>query len=190
MAPLDLGQSAPWRRLASAGGVPILKPKAHKEMRAAFARGGHMANLLTRRRTDPFAPLFGDWMDDFWNRTHLLPMPRQAEMPAMERALMDIVDKGEAFEVKVDMPGVKKEDIDVSVEGTRVSIRAETQSTKEEKEGERILHTERFAAMYARTFELPVEVTETGADAHYEDGVLTLTLPKRAPLATKKLTIN
>lgn len=149
-----------------------------------------MANLLTRRRTDPFAPLFGDWMDDFWNRTYLAPMPRQAEMPAMERALMDIVDKGDAFEVKVDMPGVKKEDIDVSVEGTRVSIRAETQSTKEEKEGERILHTERFAAMFARTFELPVEVTETGADAHYEDGVLTLTLPKRAPLATKKLTIN
>jgi HSP20 family protein len=150
-----------------------------------------MANLLARRRTDPFAPLFGDWMDDFWNRTTMLPaMPRRADMPAMERALMDVVDKGDTFEVKVDMPGVKKEDIEVSIEGTRVSIRAETQSTKEEKEGERVLHTERFAAMYARTFELPVEVSEAGADARYEDGVLTLTLPKRAPQATKKLTIN
>jgi HSP20 family protein len=150
-----------------------------------------MANLLVRRRNDPFTPLFGDWMDDFWNRTSMLPaMPRYADMPSIERALMDVVDKGDAFEVKVDMPGVKKEDIEVSIEGTRVSIRAETQTTKEEKEGERVLHTERFAAMYARTFELPAEVTEAGAEARYEDGVLTLMLPKRAPLATKKLAIN
>lgn len=150
-----------------------------------------MANLLVRRRTDPFSPLFGDWMDEFWNRAGAFPvMPRYADMPSIERALMDVVDKGENFEIKVDMPGVKKEDIEVSIEGSRVAIRAETQTTKEEKEGEKVLHTERFAAMYARTFELPAEVTEAGAEAHYEDGVLTLTLPKRAPLATKKLTIN
>jgi HSP20 family protein len=150
-----------------------------------------MANLLTRRRTDPFAPLFGEWMDDFWNRPGMFPAaPRYADMPSIERALLDVVDKGESFEIKVDMPGVKKDDIEVSVEGSRVSIRAETQSTKEEKEGEKVLHTERFTAVYARTFELPAEVTESGADAHYEDGVLTLTLPKRAPLKTKKLTIN
>jgi HSP20 family protein len=85
---------------------------------------------------------------------------------------------------------VKKENIEVSIEGSHVSIRAETQTTKEEKEGEKVLHTERFAAMYARTFELPADVTEAGAEARYEDGVLTLTLPKRAPLASRKLTIN
>jgi HSP20 family protein len=71
-----------------------------------------------------------------------------------------------------------------------VAIRAETQSTKGEKEGERVLLTERLAAMYAQTIELPADVTETGAEAHYENGVLTLTLPKRAPLASRKLTIN
>ena len=149
-----------------------------------------MANLLARRRTDPFAPLFGDWMDDLWNRTGLATMPRYSDMPAVERALMDVIDKGDHFEVKVDMPGVKKEDIEVSIEGSRVAIRAETRSTKEEKEGERVLHTERFVAMYARTFELPADVTEAGAEAHYEDGVLTLMLPKRAPATTRKLTIN
>jgi HSP20 family protein len=149
-----------------------------------------MANLLTRRRTDPFSPLFGEWMDDLWNRTGLATMPRYADMPAVERALMDVVDKGDHFEIKVDMPGVKKEDIEVSIEGSRVAIRAETRSTKEEKEGDRVLHTERFAAMYARTFELPADVSEAGAEAHYEDGVLTLTLPKRAPTTSKKLTIN
>lgn len=156
-----------------------------------FVEGGTMANLLTRRRTDPFTPLFGDWMDDFWNRAGMIPaMPRYADMPSIERALMDVVDKGESFEIKVDMPGVKKENIEVSIEGSHVSIRAETQTTKEEKEGEKVLHTERFAAMYARTFELPADVTEAGAEARYEDGVLTLTLPKRAPLASRKLTIN
>jgi HSP20 family protein len=149
-----------------------------------------MANLLVRRRNDPFMPLLGDWMDELWNRAGYVGMPRQNDMPAVERALMDVVDKGDRFEIKVDMPGVKKEDIDVSVEGTRVMVRAETRSTREEKEGERVLHSERFVAMYARSFELPAEVSEAGADARYEDGVLTLALPKRAPLASKKLTIN
>ena len=149
-----------------------------------------MAKLLLRRRNDPFTPLFGDWMDDLWNRGALTTMPRYPDMPAVERALMDVVDKGDHFEVKVDMPGVKKDDIEVSIEGNRVAIRAETQTTKEEKEGERVLHTERFAALYARTFELPADVSEAGAEARYEDGVLTLTLPKRAPGTSKKLTIN
>ncbi|MCU0769316.1 MAG: Hsp20/alpha crystallin family protein [Burkholderiaceae bacterium] len=147
-----------------------------------------MANLLARRRNDPFMPLMGDWMDDLWQRS--MPLARAAGMPAVERALMDVVDKGDHFEIKVDMPGVKKEDIEVAVEGARVAIRAETRTTKETKEGERVLHTERSVAMYARSFELPAEVTESGAEARYEDGVLTLTLPKRAPLASRKLVIN
>jgi HSP20 family protein len=150
-----------------------------------------MANVLMHRRNTPFMPLFGDWMEEFWNRPGLLPLvPRYTEMPTVERALMDVVDKGDRFEIMIDMPGVKKDDIEVSVEGMRVSIRAETQSTREEKEGERVLHTERYAAMYVRTFELPTEVTEAGAEAHYENGVLTLTLPKRAPQTSRKLTIN
>ncbi|HTN49438.1 MAG TPA: hypothetical protein VMK32_08420, partial [Burkholderiaceae bacterium] len=70
-----------------------------------------MANLPVRRRSDPFLPFFGDWMDDFWNRAGFTAMPRYSDMPAVERALMDVVDKGDHFEIKVDMPGVKKEDI-------------------------------------------------------------------------------
>ena len=53
-----------------------------------------------------------------------------------------------------------------------------------------LLHSERFAATYARMFELPMDVSEAGSEAHYEDGVLTLMLPKRLPLASKKLTIS
>jgi HSP20 family protein len=148
-----------------------------------------MANLLVRRRNDPFTPMFGDWMDDFWTRA-AFPVARASEMPAVERALMDVVDRGDRFEVKVDMPGVRKEDIEVSIEGARVMLRAETRSVKEDKEGERVLHAERTTTMYARSFELPGEVSEAGAEARYEDGVLTLMLPKRAPLMSRKLTIN
>jgi HSP20 family protein len=53
-----------------------------------------------------------------------------------------------------------------------------------------VLHTERFAASYARTFELPVEVTEAGAEARFEDGVLTLTLQKRTPQTSKRLEVH
>jgi len=56
---------------------------------------------------------------------------------------MDVIDKGESSEVKVDLPGVKKEDIDVPVEGNRVSISAKTKEEKEVKEGDRVLHSER-----------------------------------------------
>jgi len=71
-----------------------------------------------------------------------------------------------------------------------VSITAESKGEKEVKEGERVLHSERYTASYARSFELPAEVTEKGADARFENGVLTLTLPKREPIATKRLAIH
>jgi HSP20 family protein len=103
---------------------------------------------------------------------------------------MDVVDKGEAFEVKIDMPGVKKEDINVSIDGERVTISAETKEEKEVKNGDKVLHTERYMTSYARSFELPTQVSDANADAHYEDGVLTLTLPKRAPTASQRLAIH
>ena len=148
-----------------------------------------MTNLLVRRRNEPM-PWFDEVFGDFWNRAAAPAMPRFAEAALAGRALMDVVDKGETYEVKVDMPGVRKEDIDVTVEGARVSISAETKSEKEEKEGDKVIHTERFAASYARTFELPVEVTEAGAEARYEDGVLTLTLKKRMPQSSKRLEVH
>lgn len=148
-----------------------------------------MTNLLVRRRNEP-APWFDEMFGNFWNRAGLPAMPRYAEAAMTGRALMDVVDKGDSYEVKVDMPGVRKEDIDVTVEGARVSISAETKTEKEEKEGDKVIHTERFAAAYARTFELPVEVTEEGAEARYENGVLALTLRKRTPQSSKRLEVH
>lgn len=146
-----------------------------------------MANVLTRR--DPFGSMFDELFSDFFARGGL-PAARSAELPAAVRARMDVVDRNDRFEVLVDLPGVKKEDIQVTVEGPRVAIAAETKSAKEEKEGDRVLHSERYAASYARTFELPVEVTEEGAEASFENGVLKLTLPKRAAVSSKRLAVK
>jgi HSP20 family protein len=141
---------------------------------------------MTRR--DPFGMLFEDFFNDGWMRPGWLA--RLPDMPAITRARMDVVDKGAAFEITVDLPGVKKDDIHVSVEGGRVAIEAETKSEREVKDGDKLLHTERTAASYARNFELPAEITDAGAEAVYENGVLTLTLPKRSPTTGRRLTIS
>ena len=146
-----------------------------------------MAYALTRR--DPFGSLFDELFTDFFARGGV-PVARGAELPAAVRARMDVIDKNDRFEVLVDLPGVRKDDIQVTIEGSRVAITAETKSEKEEKNGDRVLHTERFASSYARTFELPAEVTEDGADASFDNGVLKLALPKRATVASKRLAIK
>jgi len=146
-----------------------------------------MANILARR--DPFGTLFDDFFSDFFARGGA-PALRGGELPAAVRARMDVIDKNDRFEVLVDLPGVKKEDIQVTIEGARVAITAETKSEKEEKDGERVLHSERYSTSYARTFELPAEVTESGAEANFENGVLKLALPKRATVTSKRLAIN
>lgn len=154
-------------------------------------------NGVQVRRADPLASWFGnslfdEFFGDFLSRTGV-PVAREgaAAVAPVLRARMDVVDKGENFEVKVDLPGVKKDDIQVTIEGARVSISAETKTESENKDKEgRVLHAERFAARYARSFELPVEVNEAGAHARFEDGVLTLTLPKKAAVVSKRIAIN
>jgi HSP20 family protein len=146
-----------------------------------------MANLMLRR--EPFGSLFDELFNDFFNRSGL-PLARTAELPSVTRARMDVVDKNDRYEVLVDLPGVKKDDIQVTLAGNRVSIAAETKSERETKEGERLIHSERYAASYARSFELPTEVTEQGAEAAFENGVLRLTLPKKATVTSKRLTVR
>jgi HSP20 family protein len=146
-----------------------------------------MANVLTRR--DPFGSLFDEFFTDFFSRGGV-PALRSGELPSAVRARMDVIDKNDRFEILVDLPGVKKEDIQVSIEGSRVAITAESKSEKEAKDGDRVLHSERFASSYARTFELPAEVTEQGAEASFDNGVLKLVLPKRATVTSKRLAIK
>ena len=149
---------------------------------------------LSTRHGDSFNSLVDELFADFFHRANV-PATRHSNAQAVSRARMDVLDKGGNFEVKVDLPGIRKDDIHVGIEGARVSINAESKDSIETKNvnganGEKVLHSERYSTSYARSFELPAEVTEEGADARFEDGVLTLLLPKRAPTLSKRLAIR
>jgi HSP20 family protein len=143
---------------------------------------------ITRRELN--GSLFDELFSDFFNRTGWTVPARTAELPAAVRARMDVVDKGDKYAVSVDLPGVRKEDIQVNIDGARVAITAENKNEREVKDGAKVLHTERYATSYARSFELPAEVTDEGADAAFENGVLRLTLPKRAQVMSKRLAVR
>ena len=147
---------------------------------------------LSTRHGDSFNSLVDELFADFFHRANV-PAARQTTAAAVSRARMDVLDKGGNFEVKVDLPGIRKDDIHVGIEGARVSINAESNDSSETKNGtngDKILYSERYTTSYARSFELPAEVTEEGADARFEDGVLTLSLPKRAPTVSKRIAVK
>ena len=139
------------------------------------------------RRADLVGTLFDDFFSDFLSRPGNVA---NRGNQSVTRARLDVIEKGDKYQIAVDLPGVKKEDIQVQVEGARVTISAETKTVNEQKGGERVLYSERTATSYGRSFELPVEVTEEGAEARFDNGVLTLTLPKRQAVLAKRITVN
>lgn len=93
---------------------------------------------------------------------------------------MDVEEDDGQFVVLIDIPGVKKDDIDVTVSGNVVTVRASADSTRKSPgsaQGKK-LHTERIFGESVRTFSLPVDVDADKTTAAYEHGVLTLNLPK------------
>lgn len=143
-----------------------------------------MANIVRR---DPFAvdDLFDDLMKGFFVR----PMRFAGYEPAVQ-IKMDVKEDDKAYTVHAEMPGVKKEDIHVNVEGGMVSIAAEVKRESEQKEGEKVIHSERYYGKVSRSFTLGQDVDEANAKAKFDNGVLELTLPKRAVSATRRLTIE
>ena len=121
------------------------------------------------------------------HRTHLFDS--LASAPSRSPAL-DVAETDQGYTVKLEMPGVAKDDIKVSVDGRKVSLQAQSANTDETKDGERLLYRERSATSYARSFTLPVEVDQAESGAKLEHGVLTLTLPKRHVRAAAQITVN
>jgi HSP20 family protein len=111
-----------------------------------------------------------------------------ASAPAPIR--VDVRENPAAYTVLADVAGVKKEDIQVDIEGNEVQISAEVKRESENKEGERVLRAERFLGKTARRFALPQEIDETKAEARYADGVLELTLPKKTSVAGRRVAIQ
>ena len=141
-----------------------------------------MANLT---RYDPL----GDLVDDFFGSFLVRPAGFQAEVP-VRRMKVDVAEQNGDYKVVAELPGVKKEDIKVNIDGDEVSITAEARVEKDAKDGARLVHSERYVGKISRAFRLSQEIDESRASAKYSDGVLELTLPKKAAAAAKQLTIQ
>src|SRR5260370_14647377 len=100
---------------------------------------------------------------------------------------IDVAEQNGEYKVVAELPGVKKEDIKVNIDGDQVSITAESRAERDEKDGERVLHSERYFRKASRAFRLSHEIDETRASAQYADRVLELTLPQKATAASKQL---
>ena len=134
-----------------------------------------MANIT---RFDPF-----NEMDDLFKGLFVRPMRFDLEMPVEMKLKMDVTKADDSYTVKAEMPGIKKEDIQVSIDGNQVTISGEV------KKGEEIIRSERYYGKVSRSFTLPHEVDEAKAVAKYTDGVLNLKLPMKVKAATKKLAV-
>ena len=142
-----------------------------------------MANIS---RYEPFGDAFDDLLKGFFVR----PVAYEGRPVAAAQIKIDVSEKGNAYVVHAEIPGVKKEDIQVNIDGDQVSISAETRSEKEVKEDERVLHRERHYGKVARVFRLGADIDQSAANAKFVDGVLELTLPKKAEAAGRQLTIQ
>lgn len=143
-------------------------------------------------RFDPFRELtqFNPFRDteNWFDRFALRPVLR--EFGGEPQIRMDVKELNEEYRVKAEIPGVKKDDIHVSVDGNRVSISAEVKKEHEEKEGERLIRAERSYGMTSRIFSLDNEVDANNVKAKYTDGVLEISLPKKAGAVTKEIRIS
>ncbi|MDO9479367.1 MAG: Hsp20/alpha crystallin family protein [Hydrogenophaga sp.] len=110
------------------------------------------------------------------------PLPAQIKV--------DVKETPAAYLVQAEVPGVPKEDIQVTVEGNVVTLRAEVKQQDAQHRDEKLLRSERYFGAVSRSFQLPVDIDQAQAKARYEHGVLSLTLPKKTASGGQRLTIE
>lgn len=103
---------------------------------------------------------------------------------------IDLSEDEKNYIVRADIPGVKKDDIKVDIDGNRVLISAQVKSFKEEKKNETVIHSERYEGQVSRSFTLDSAVDQEKAQAKYQDGLLELTLPKTSNGRSRRLAIS
>jgi len=144
-----------------------------------------MSNIT---RFDPFNELVDDLFKGFLVRP--VPFAAYEGRDAVLRAKADVAEKDGAYLVSAELPGVKKEDIQVSIDGAQVTLSAEVKREADAGQDQRVLHVERAFGKVTRSFTLPQELDEAKVEAKFRDGVLELTLPKKAAAARKQITIQ
>ena len=134
-------------------------------------------------RSGLFDDFFKDVAPGFYVKPlHGDPLPAQIKI--------DVTETPAAYTVLAELPGVPKEDIHVTVDGNVVTLRAEVKQQDRQQDGEKLLRNERYYGAVSRSFQMPVDIDDGAAKAKYENGVLQLTLPKKAAVAGQRLTID
>jgi len=118
-----------------------------------------------------------------------LPLP-EARASAPTQIRIDITEKDKEYQVLAELPGVKKEEISITINGNQVAVSAEVRHEKDVKNGGTVLRAERYYGKIQRSFALGQEVDEAAAQAKYNDGVLELKLPKKTAAAAKRVAVH
>ena len=143
--------------------------------------------MASIQRFDPFSELVDDLFKGFLVRPLSYDGRGESTLPRMK---VDVAERNGAYTVTAELPGVKKDDIQVTIDGAQVTLAAEVKRERETSQDERVLHTERVFGKVSRSFTLPQEVDEAKAEAKFRDGVLELTLPKKAATQRKQISIQ
>ena len=138
--------------------------------------------------TPRFPTLFNDPFEDVF-KNMMRPMRWELE-PVQPQIRLDVEENDKGYTVKAEIPGVKKEDIHVRIDGNTVTISAEAKQEKDTKENGRVIRSERYYGTMQRVFSLASDVDDARAEARYDNGILNLSLPKKAAAASKRLQIT
>lgn len=136
----------------------------------------------TRPGSDLMSKRFSDIMDEFFNDA--VKARQDSFVPGI-----DISETDDKFLINVELPGMKKDDIDVSLENGRLTISGERKFEKEDK-GKTFHRIETSYGSFNRSFQLPDNVDEESVKATYEDGILNISIDKAEDKVTKKIEIS
>ncbi len=133
--------------------------------------------------------LFDDFFRDVAPGFFIKPLHGDA-LPRAAQIRIDVKESDGGYTVQAEVPGVSKDDIHVSIDGGVVTLRAEIKQQDSQANGDKLLRSERYYGMVSRSFQLPADIDQSQSKARYDNGVLTLTLPKKQPGAAQRLTIE
>ncbi len=141
-----------------------------------------MNSLMTR--SNLFDDLFKDMMSPgfFIKPLHGDPLPQSIKL--------DVKESADAYTVQAELPGVAKDDIQITVEGNVVTLRAEVKQQDSQSDNGKLLRSERYYGAVSRSFQLPVDIDNTTARARYDNGILNLTLPKKGASVSQRLAVE
>ena len=142
-----------------------------------------MSSLISR------GSLFDDFFRDVSPGFYVRPLHGEP-LPSPGQIKMDVKEGDGGYTVSAEIPGVKKEDIHVTIEGGMVTVRAEVKQEDTQTKDDKVLRSERYYGSVSRGISLPQDIDQSQAKAKYDNGVLTLTLPKKQGNGSQKLRIE